>query len=152
MVISYLFTYPHPPPAQGTLSKGYLFLYPPLPHPWSRNTCTLPKYPCIQMHICVRTFNALFSPGHRWLTSSIVLSKDLWSIVYRVQGTQRPGVIVLHSKDVVRLDWGQTARAAEADKLPGNCNNLWFLTGHNKHVWHVTYMGGHWTTTVCLSV
>ena len=46
------------------------------------------KYPCIQMHICVRTFNALFSPGHRWLTSSIVLSKDLWSIVYRVQGTQ----------------------------------------------------------------
>jgi len=46
MVISYLFTYPHPPPAQGMLSKCYLFLYPPLPHPWSRNTCMLPCHFC----------------------------------------------------------------------------------------------------------
>ena len=45
----------------------------------------IPVFRCIYAYV---TFNALFSPGHRWLMSSIVLSKDLWSIVYRVQGTQ----------------------------------------------------------------
>ena len=71
---------------------------------WSlltRNIINIPVFRCI--YACVHSM--LYSVrGHRWLTSSIVLSKDLWSIVYRVQGTQSPGVIVLHSKDVVRLD------------------------------------------------
>ena len=90
------------------------------------------------MHTHIQCFIQSESSMINELYPSLKGSLDLLFTEFRELSS---GVIVLHSKDValVRLGWGQTAGA---DKLPGNCNTLWVLTEHNKHVGHVTWRLG----------
>ena len=90
------------------------------------------------MHTHIQCFIQSESSMINELYPSLKGSLDLLFTEFRELSS---GVIVLHSKDValVRLGWGQTVGA---DKLPGNCNTLWVLTEHNKHVGHVTWRLG----------
>ena len=81
------------------------------------------KYPCIQMHICVRTFNALFSPGP-WMINELYRSLK-GSLIHCLpsSGNSEPRSYCSSLKGCGQTRLRSDSRSSEADKLPGNCNN-----------------------------
>ena len=94
------------------------------------------KYLYVQMH--THTFNALFRPSHWWLMSSNILSEDLWSIVYRVQGE------LLFLTQRMWSDLGEVRRLGRTNILDiAIICEFWLSITNMCDMWHV---GTDWCT------